>query len=452
MRSLEMPWMSKGMRGRLALVLAIAILLELLGNLALHRWQERELLGSAGAMLVAQQLVDAAHVAEAASRSERAGLMHGLAIDGLALNWVPSTVITDHSTARRQLANMRERLVRFAPELEGRELRLSLMPGTDTRQRDLVGLLALNDGSFISFRVNRYLQAPPPLWLVSLLHIVLLASVFGLALLMIQTMVRPLRRLATAADETGRDYTRPIDVPKGPQEVTRLADALAGMQARLLKVMRDNTQALIAVSHDLRTPIQRMKLRVSMSDDAELREAMGQDMAEMEIFIDGMLAYVRSGADEQARLIDAAAVLTTIVDDMADMGTDIRFIGPDSLTMSVRPIAFTRMIQNLIENARRYANRIEVRLTVDESGGATIAIEDDGPGIPEERRQEALRPFHKLDSPSQGPSPGQGAGLGLAFVERTLELHSGKLRLDKSDLGGLSVRIGLPGAQLADAT
>lgn len=444
----------KSMLSRLALVLAGAILLELLGNLALHRWQERELVDSAQTRLIAQQLVNAAHVAEAARPPQRVRLMHELDVEGLTLNWVPSTVITDHSEADERLSIMRERLVRLFPELGEREMRLTLLPGQGGKQRDLVGVLALRDGSFISFRVSRYLDAPPPPALVILLHLLLLFIVFGLALRMVRSLVRPLRDLAAAADGTGRARARQI-VPEGPQEVRRLASAFAAMQARLLKITEDNTQALIGVSHDLRTPIQRMRLRASMLAEADAREAMAEDLAEMELFIDSALAYVRHGMDERARLVDVAALLTTAVDDAADQGADVGYRGPDSFILETRPAMLTRMVHNLLNNARRYASKIEVQLSGQEGANAEIRVEDDGPGIPADLRAAAMQPFRKLE-PAGTPLPSrielkQGVGLGLAYVHRTLEMQGGKLALGESRLGGLSASISIPAATGSEA-
>lgn len=444
--------MMAGMMGRIALVLTVAILLELLGIVALHQWQDRELVDAARTQSIAREIADAAQIAETAPLPRRPGAIHDLAAEGpagqaLALNWVPNTIITDHSAANARLAAMRARLMQADDRLRDREMRLSLMPGRDGRQHDLIGLIVLDDGSFLSFRVNRYLRGPPPLWLVSLLHILLLVAVFGLAMMLVRALLRPLRDLAMAADETGRNHTHAI-VPDGPREVRQLAHAFSAMQARLIAAMDDNTQALIAVSHDLRTPIQRAKLRAAMLEDAAAGAAIEQELAAMDRFIDGALAYVRSGADEEPRLIDVAAMLGAIADDTADQGADIRFRGPPGLILHTRPILLARMLQNLIDNARRYATRIELRLTGEANRYAEICVDDDGPGIPAEQRADALQPFRKL-APAGGPAEqgetdlNQGAGLGLAFIQRALSGSADALVLEDSPLGGLRARLTL---------
>ena len=431
-----------GMVARIALVLLGAVLLEALGTYALHRWQDRELVSDSQTQNIARQLVDAAHAAEQAPPDERARVVHARERADLALNWVGRSVVTDHSAFSPQLANLRARLVQQAPELRKREIHLSLLPSVGGGQRDLIGLVELRDGSFLSFRVAGYLSAPLPVWVVLLLHVALLCAVCGAALAMVHALVRPLARLAAAADETGRNHAARID-PTGPHEVRRVATAFAAMQTRLLQMMEDNTQALIAVSHDLRTPIQRLRLRAALVADDEVHEAIQQDLAEMEHFIDSTLAYVRSGMDEPARLVDIAALIATIVDDACDTGAEVHYAGPESFTLHARPAALTRILHNLIGNSRRYAQRIDVSLAGEEGRRALIAVEDDGPGIPPEHREACLQPFQRMDRARSG-GEAKGAGLGLSIVARSVAAQGGTLALDSSGLGGLAARIVLP--------
>lgn len=436
-----------GMVGRIALVLVCAVALELVGNVALQRWQERELVPAGQVERIATRLARGERAALASHPRDRARLMHDMAGDGVALNWVPRTVITDFSPAFEQLAAMRGRLVQAEPILANRELRLTLMPSAEAGERDLVGALRLADGSYISFRVNAYLGAPPHPAAVVLLHMLLIAAVLGIALLMIQRLVRPLRKLAEAADATGMRAVGAFEA-EGPPEVQRVAIAFAAMQARLFQAMEDQTQALVAVSHDLRTPIQRLRLRASMIADREAQEAIAADLSEMEHFIDATLDYVRSGKDEKARLIDVAALVATLVDSAADMGDDIVYHGPDTCLVTARPLAIKRILGNLIDNARRHARHIELTLGEDGPDRIVIAVEDDGPGISPGQRAEALLPFRRLDS-ARGRHAG-GAGLGLATALKTARGMGGDLVLAGSSLGGLAVRLILPRGIAAD--
>lgn len=435
--SLRLP---QSMVGRILPVLLCALALELLGNVALHRWQERELRPDRDIAALADHLVAAEAAALAAPPGERERRLHALGHDELSLNWVPRTVIADTGASMRQLDRLRDRLARYAPRLAGRELRLTLMPSDGKGQRDLVGALRIGDGSYVTFRLSPYLDAPPSATTVVLLHLLLMAAVMGAALVMIRALVRPLRDLAAAADRTGDGSVSPI-VAEGPAEVRRVATAFSAMQARLLKAMDDHTQALVALSHDLRTPIQRLRLRASLLDDGEARGAIGADLAEMESFIESTLAYFRSGEDETPRLIDAAAMLATIADTAADLGDSVRYRGPDSLALWGRPVTIRRIIANLLDNARRHAGHIELGLTEDEAGWLHFDVDDDGPGIPRARRDEALLPFHRLDG---ARGQGGGAGLGLAAAHKSALVMGGTLTLDDSPLGGLRARLSLP--------
>lgn len=433
--------------GRILPVLLCALALELLGNVALHRWQERELRSDRDIAALAGRLVAAESVALAAPDADRGRRVHALdhALDHaqLSLNWVPRTVIADYGASFAQLSSLRDRIGRFAPRLADRELRLTLMPSAAGKgQRDLVGALRIDDGSYVTFRLSPYLDAAPAATTIVLLHLLLMTLVFSMALAVIRALVRPLRNLAEAADSTGDGSVGTINVA-GPAEVRRVATAFSAMQARLLKAMDDHTQALVALSHDLRTPIQRLRLRASLLRDGEAQEAIGADLAEMESFIESTLAYFRSGEDEAVRLIDAAAMLATIADTAADLGDDVRYHGPDSFPVMGRPIAIRRIIANLLDNARRHAGRVD--LTLVEAGGEPgrfhVDVDDDGPGIAPARREEALLPFRRLDS---ARGQGGGAGLGLAAAQKSALVMGGTLTLSDSALGGLRARLTLP--------
>lgn len=424
------------------MVLLCAVLLELGGNMLLHRLSVREMVTGDAAQRIALRLDSAARVAATANRPDRARMMGSLSGDGLILNWVPDTVITDFSGSLEPLGEMRDRLTATTPRLAGERLRLSLLPSAQAGRQDLLGALRLTDGSFVTFRVQPFLDAPLSPAIITMLHMLLMGTVMLIALLMVSTLLRPLRDLAAAADATGRGEIGRV-APSGPDEVRRVATAFAAMQTRLVRMVEDHTEALIAVSHDLRTPIQRLRLRSSIIADDETRGEIERDLADMERFIDSALSYVRSGQDEPRRLIDLGALLTTIVDDAADLGVGIGYDGPDNLPVTTRPVALRRTMDNLIDNARRHADRITVTLEADTDLRITVA--DNGPGIPAERRGDALTPFRRLDTPvSSGDGPVAGAGLGLPAAQRTVEALGGSLTLDDGPLGGLAVRIILP--------
>lgn len=339
------------------------------------------------------------------------------------------------------MQTLRARLIQSVPGLAAHELRLTLMPSSQRGERDLVGALRIADGTFVTFRLSPYLGAPPNPKIVILLHLLLMASVLGIALVMIRALVRPLSDLANAADRTSGGRASPIAVD-GPAEVRKVGAAFSAMQDRLFGAMSDQTQALVAVSHDLRTPIQRLHLRASLLADSEARDAIAADLAEMESFIENTLSYFRSGEEEALRLIDAAALLATVADTAADLGDDIAYRGPDELLVMARPITIKRILANLIDNARRHADRVELTLREEGSDRYAIDVDDDGPGIPPDRRDEALLPFRRLDEARA--SEAGGAGIGLAAAHKAAKAMGGRLRLGDSALGGLKVSLSLP--------
>ncbi|MES2987093.1 MAG: hypothetical protein V4808_04230, partial [Pseudomonadota bacterium] len=207
-----------GMVGRIGLVLFAALVLELLGNVALHRWENRGYVTEADTKRIAAQLVAADRLVMATPPKERTRRVAELGGEGLALNWVPRTVMTDYSASLDGLAATKAQLIAAAPELGGRGLRLSILPAQDARRRDLFGAMALSDGSFVTFRVSPYLAAPPSAWLTTAVHLLLVGMVMLIALLMIRALVGPLRELADAADATQLGQAPAVRIA-GPSEV-----------------------------------------------------------------------------------------------------------------------------------------------------------------------------------------------------------------------------------------
>lgn len=430
----------RGMVGRISLVLLLALLLELLGNVALDRWAQQEYVTAGDTQRLAAKLADADSIARAAPIARRARLMAALSVPGMKLNWVPHTVITDFSDPRERLSAMKQRLVEAAPALERRPLRLSILPSELAGRRDLVGAMRLADSSFVTFRVSPYIASPPGLAITTAAHLALTGLVLLIALLMIRALIRPLSELADAADATHPGQPATVRI-QGPNEVRRVATAFAAMQTRLLYMVEDHTQSLIAVSHDLRTPIQRLRLRTALLDDTDPRDAMTGDLIEMERIIESTLAYIRHDQHEAARLVDIAALVATAVDNAADAGAAISFHGCDELLATTRPTMLRRILVNLIDNATRHANRIEVALAFDEQN-YVIAVDDDGAGIPPHRRAEALLPFRRLED-GRGCTSG-GAGLGLATSSKAASALGGTLFLRDGRLGGLRAEVTLP--------
>jgi two-component system osmolarity sensor histidine kinase EnvZ len=268
-----------------------------------------------------------------------------------------------------------------------------------------------------------------------------MAGIWRSAGIMLRRMLRPMERLAKAADRIGLGGDAIVG-EEGPVEVRRVIRAFNGMQDRIHKLISDRTQALAAVGHDLRTPLARLQLRAESVPGVDAREAMLGDVAEMEAMVASLLAYFGGDDDPETPVrSDIAVLAATIVDDASDRGDDAVYEGPDHLELTVRKMGLKRAIANLVENGLHYGERVSVTL-VETAEHVAICVDDDGPGIAEEHLVRVLDPFTRLDL-ARGRNT-QGLGLGLAIVARAVARERGVLRLVNRDSGGLRAEIVLP--------
>lgn len=278
---------------------------------------------------------------------------------------------------------------------------------------------------------------------VSLALFVLLIAL--LSWFAVRLALRPLQRMAAAAEAFGRDIHQPPLDTDGPSEVRQAAQAFNAMQERVRAFMAERTQILAAVTHDLKTPLTRMRLRLENCSDNALREKLGNDLAAMQMLIDEGLDLSRSLQSSEAGVrIDVGALLSSIVDDAADAGQPVQLqeqARDHAVLANCRPNGLRRAIENLIGNALKYGKTAEVSLTTTASS-ALICIRDHGPGIPEESLEEVLRPFVRLES-SRSRESG-GTGLGLAIASNLLAAQGATLTLANLPEGGLEARIELP--------
>jgi signal transduction histidine kinase len=268
----------------------------------------------------------------------------------------------------------------------------------------------------------------------------LLAAVVAMA--GVARAFRPLATFTAAAERLGIDVNAaPLD-EGGPGEVRRAARAFNQMQERLQRFIQDRTQMLAAISHDLRTPITRLRLRAEFVDDEVQRDKMLNDLDEMETMISATLAFSRDdAANEPLRSLNIAAVITGIAADEQAAGHDVAYSGPDEFEALARPVALKRAMTNLIDNAVKYGVRARVRL---ERVGDTaeIIIDDDGPGIPEGDRERVFAPFVRLEE-SRSRETG-GTGLGLTIARNVVRGMGGDVEIVPRAETGLRVRVTLP--------
>lgn len=275
-------------------------------------------------------------------------------------------------------------------------------------------------------------------FIIWLLGSILIVSILIAPFIIMHT--RSIRRIARAAGRFGRGLDAPGFVPTGSKEIREAAASMITMKERLDRYNRTRTDMLNAVSHDLKAPLTRMRLAVetntATSDD------LIRDIDRMTEMVNGYLAFARGEAPEIEQATELPPMLTRIARDAApdkQIVTDF----PDAPTQFyARPMALARAFSNIIENAARYANK-QIKITEhDTADTVEVIIEDDGPGIPDDRKRDAMRPFVRLDD-ARGTDTG-GTGLGLSIAQTAIENHGGQMFLENSELGGLRVRIVLP--------
>ncbi|MET0328522.1 MAG: ATP-binding protein [Luteimonas sp.] len=266
-----------------------------------------------------------------------------------------------------------------------------------------------------------------------------------LSLLVVHWLVRPLRQLADAAQALGRDVNSPPLDTAGPREVQRAAEAFNRMQGALRAAFAHREQLLAAVSHDLRSPLTRLRLRTERIEDADLRRRFQADVAQMQAITDSILDYFQGRAGAPAlEPMDLDALMGAIAADLAETGADVRIAGRIGVSVPAWPASLRRAMTNLVENAVRYGLRARVGLSRC-ADHVRIDIDDDGPGIPDDALARVREPFVRLDAARAG----RGIGMGLSIADAVLQAHGGALRLENridpdGRIEGLRVRVELP--------
>ncbi len=273
------------------------------------------------------------------------------------------------------------------------------------------------------------------LWMVGV-SLVLLA----LAVAFLRNQIRPILRLAVAAQDFGKG--RDVEFrPHGAREVRQAGYAFAEMKRRIERAMEQRTAMLNGVSHDLRTILTRFKLSLELMEDGPEVEALRKDVLEMQGMLEAYLAFARGDAGEPASPTDVRAMLDDLKIDAEREGhiASVRLTGEGIVTL--RPDAFKRCLANLVGNAQRYSDRIEID-GLHEGRFLTIHIDDDGPGVPPERREDVFRPFFRLDE-ARNQNEG-GSGLGLAIARDIARAHGGDIQLGEAPIGGLRATVRVP--------
>jgi protein-histidine pros-kinase len=328
---------------------------------------------------------------------------------------------------------------RLREGLDGRPLEMrAALVGTNHHPTLYLGT-RLADGSPFLVEARAPLPGTPPARTLAAM-LALVVGVVLVTLLAVRFATRPLSRLALAAEALGEDLDRPPLAEEGPAEVRRAAVAFNWMQTRLRSLFAERTRILAAVSHDLQTPITRLRLRAELMDDGTLRDKMLSDLAAMQALVEEGLAYAASTAapKEAAILTDLDALAASVVADYTDAGQSVSLAGSSGLAVRTRPKTLSRLLGNLLDNALKFGGSAEVVLDLAEKQ-PVIMVRDHGPGIPEAELDKVFEPFYRLES-SRNRETG-GTGLGLAIARQLASSLGAELSLRNLTESGLEARV-----------
>ncbi len=264
---------------------------------------------------------------------------------------------------------------------------------------------------------------------------------FGIAIVFMRNQIRPIRRLAIAAEKFGKGQDVPDFRPVGAREVRQASRAFLEMRDRLKRQIEQRTAMLAGVSHDLRTPLTRMKLQLAMTKDDETAAHLRQDIDEMEKMLEAYLDFAKGESSEAPEMLDLREILDRIIHRAQRQGSNIHAQLAERLMIRLRPLAAERALANIIGNACKYGQHAWVN-AYEQSGAVEIAVDDDGPGIAPALREDVFRPFFRIEK-SRNKKTG-GIGLGLSIARDIVHGHGGEIFLEDSNRGGLRVVIRLP--------
>jgi signal transduction histidine kinase len=378
------------------------------------------------------QLLTVAQLLGTAPAADRPRLLANIikTFPQLEIEALPLDFVANGETDNPELRSLRRRL--------GNGYRtFPLSKGDDTNK---VGI-ALPDGAMISAKLLRprpFWQGP---WVFTLMFAVVSVTLLGLWAA--RALTAPLSSFAKAAEDFSLNGAAAPLPERGPEEIRSVAKALNRMRERITTLIDDRTKMLAAISHDLRTPITRMRLRAEFIEDDTHRSRMLRDLEQMRSMLEAVLSFLRNDRKlESMTLVDIASTLQLVTDQFTDMGHKVAYEGPEHAMATVRPDDLHRSVTNLVENAVRYGAEATIRLRVSPDT-ATIEVEDDGPGISDARKEVMLEPFVRGDD-ARNMDEAAGFGLGLSIARTIAIAHHGALSLNDRQPHGLIVRIQLP--------
>lgn len=455
--------------GRLMLVLASGLIVAQLLSAAINLVERDSLLVRASGMQPAQRIADIVRLLDSLSPTERERIVGILNVPPLVVSLDRAPAADNPGLLHEPRAAMFSAMLRAA--LDGdRPVRVTMtgaptqrasaddrawsqgpmgdhMAGSGMRRFPAAAFsfltqVRLQDGTWVSFD-TQITQASANLpWRVVLTLAILLAAVLLVSFIAVRWVTLPLKLLASAADELGHDINRPPLPESGPIEVRRAAQAFNTMQGRLARLIDERTRLLTAMSHDLKTPLTRMRLRAEMLEDEALREKFEADLLEMESMVTDTLEFMRGlSKHDPAQLVDIMALLESLQADNEAMGRTVALEGRVTRPWRGAPRLLKRCISNLLDNAILYGKRATIRV---EEGPdqLIIRVRDDGPGIPASEMEKVFEPFYRIEG-SRSRETG-GTGLGLSIARNIAQAHGGDVRLRNHEARGLEAILTLP--------
>ncbi len=467
-------FLPESIAGRTVLVLLVGLTLSHVISMVIYSSDRADALTILGGGQVAERIATIARLVEETAPADRPRILKAVNSPTLRVTWSRESEVRQDTEAdwrtrlveeslKLHLGGLRKEAIRIR-YLDAESRERSLLAGPQSHmmggpaeimdsqmQRMMAGLalgrnlhvsLQLADSTWLNFAA--LLVEPASFWSArSILSMAVMAfTVIALSIWAIRRFTAPLVTFARAAERLGRDVKAPSLPERGPSEVRQAVRAFNRMQGRIRRFVEDRTQMVAAISHDLRTPITRLRLRAEFVEDEEEQRKMLADLDEMEGMISSTLSFARQDAATEARtVVDLAALLQSICDDMVDAGLPVELVGETRLPYNGQPMGLKRAFTNLIDNAVKYGKRARVRL--DEGvDRITVQIDDDGPGIPEGEREKVFTPFYRIDRSRSRET--RGSGLGLAFTRTIIRAHGGDIRLVNRTEGGLRVIVTLP--------
>ncbi|HMK14256.1 MAG TPA: ATP-binding protein [Burkholderiales bacterium] len=466
-----MKWLlPKSLFGRMVLVLVLGLIAaQILSAVIVFREREQHVL-QIRVTRSAQRMSDAVRVLEALNADQRRNVVQSFGSNTFAVSLGSSIAPPGESdselsdTARDFETGLRSALG------SQRMIRVQAMYGVDAGPREpdsgsarpgplkqdatstardsrfqplmLAAQVSLADGTLVNFRDQFAWEPGRWPFRLALDLSVRLAAVVILSLIAVRWVTQPLSSLATAAENLGENINRPPLDESGPSEVSRAARAFNKMQSRLANYLNDRARVLAAMSHDLKTPITRLRLRTELLEDPDLRARFGKDLDEMESMVLSTLDFMRGiETGEPFQPIDVMALLESLQGDYEETGHPVRIRGQATSTFLGKPRALKRCLNNLIENAVKYGKTATITVR-DEEAQLVLIVEDEGPGIPAEEQEKVFAPFYRTES-SRNRDSG-GTGLGLSIARSIVQDHGGNITCRNLETSGLQVIVTLP--------